>query len=428
MNDDAFNPFAVAQAQFDAIAEKMALDPMTRGLLRVPMHEHRFAVPVQMDDGSVQLFSGFRVVHNDARGPAWGGVRFHPMETIDTIRALAMWMTWKTAVVDIPLGGSMGGVVCDPHDLSRAEQERVCRSWIRRLARNLGPNADVPSPDVMTSAQHMTWMLDEYEAINGDHRPGAITGKTIGAGGSLGRVESTGYGLVYVIREALRELDREPGSTTATVQGFGTVARHAIELYQRIGGTVVSVAAWDQQDNRAYAFRKKDGIDLEELRGISDRMGGIDRSRAADLSYDVIPGEEWLAQEVDILIPAAIENQITAANVDHINAQVKLVVEGANGPTSPDAERTLLERGVHVIPDLLANAGGVISSYFEQVQSNANYYWRLDEVLSKLDHQITSAYIAVSDIARSKNLPMRDAGLAIAIIRVASMCLERGWI
>jgi glutamate dehydrogenase (NAD(P)+) len=428
MNDDAFNPFAVAQAQFDAIAEKMALDPMTRGLLRVPMHEHRFAVPVQMDDGSVQLFSGFRVVHNDARGPAWGGVRFHPMETIDTIRALAMWMTWKTAVVDIPLGGSMGGVVCDPHDLSRAEQERVCRSWIRRLARNLGPNADVPSPDVMTSAQHMTWMLDEYEAINGDHRPGAITGKTIGAGGSLGRVQSTGYGLVYVIREALRELDREPGGTTASVQGFGTVAQHAVELYQRIGGTVLSVAAWDQQDDRAYAFRKQDGIDLEELRGVSDRLGGIDRSRAADLGYEVIPGEQWLAQEVDILIPAAIENQITAANVDQINPRVKLVVEGANGPTSPDAEHTLLDRGVHVVPDLLANAGGVTCSYFEQVQSNANYYWRLDEVLSKLDHQITSAYIAVSELARSKDLPMRDAALAIAIDRVASMCRERGWI
>jgi glutamate dehydrogenase (NAD(P)+) len=280
----------------------------------------------------------------------------------------------------------------------------------------------------MTSAQHMTWMLDEYETINGDHRPGAITGKTIGAGGSLGRVQSTGYGLVYVIREALRDMDREPGSTTASVQGFGTVAQHAIELYQRIGGTVVAVAAWDQQDNTAYAFRKADGIDLEELRGISDRLGGIDRFRAEDLSYEVLPGDEWLAQDVDLLVPAAIENQITAANVDHISAQVKLVVEGANGPTSPDAERALLERGVHVIPDLLANAGGVTCSYFEQVQSNANYYWRLDEVLSKLDHQITSAYITVSDLARSKGLAMRDAALAIAIDRVASMCRERGWI
>jgi len=428
MNDDAFNPFAVAQAQFDAIADMMALDPMTRDLLRNPMHEHRFAVPARMDDGRVQLFSGFRVVHNDARGPAWGGVRFHPMETIDTVRALAMWMTWKTAVVDIPLGGSMGGVVCDPHDLSRPEQERVCRSWIRRLARNLGPNADVPAPDVMTSAQHMTWMLDEYEAIHGDHRPGAITGKTIGAGGSLGRVQSTGYGLVYVIREALRELDREPATTTASVQGFGTVAQHAVELYQRIGGTVASVAAWDQQDNTSYAFRKRDGVDLEELRGISDRMGGIDRSRAADLGYEVIPGDDWLAQEVDILIPAALENQITSANVDLVNTKVQLVVEGANGPTSPEAERSLLERGVHVIPDLLANAGGVTCSYFEQVQSNANYYWRLDEVLSKLDRQLTAAYIAVSDLARSKDLTMRDAALVIAIDRVASMCRERGWI
>jgi glutamate dehydrogenase (NAD(P)+) len=274
----------------------------------------------------------------------------------------------------------------------------------------------------------MTWMLDEYEAIHGDHRPGAITGKTIGAGGSLGRVQSTGYGLVYVIREALRELDREPATTTASVQGFGTVAQHAVELYQRIGCTVVSVAAWDQQDNTSYAFRKRDGVDLEELRGISDRMGGIDRSRAAGLGYEVIPGDDWLAQEVDILIPAALENQITSANVDLVNTKVQLVVEGANGPTSPEAERSLLERGVHVIPDLLANAGGVTCSYFEQVQSNANYYWRLDEVLSKLDRQLTAAYIAVSDLARSKDLTMRDAALVIAIDRVASMCRERGWI
>jgi glutamate dehydrogenase len=312
--------------------------------------------------------------------------------------------------------------------LSRAEQERVCRCWIRRLARNLGPHADVPSPDVMTSAQHMTWMLDEYEALHGDHRPGAITGKTIGAGGSLGRVQSTGYGLVYVVREALRELDRAPGSTTASVQGFGTVAQHAIELYQRIGGTVVSVAAWDQLDNTSYAFRKKDGIDLAELRGIADRMGGIDQARAADLGYEVIPGDEWLEQEVDLLIPAALENQINAANVDRVSQRVRLVVEGANGPTSPEAEQALLERGVYVVPDLLANAGGVICSYFEQVQSNANYYWRLDEVLSKLDLQLTAAFIAVSNLARSKELTMRDAALAIAIDRVASMCRERGWI
>jgi glutamate dehydrogenase (NAD(P)+) len=337
-------------------------------------------------------------------------------------------MTWKTAVVDIPLGGSMGVVVCEPHALSATEQERICRTWVRRLARHIGPHRDIPAPDVMTSAQHMTWMLDEYEAIQGDHQPGAITGKTVSAGGSLGRTQGTGYGLVYTLRESLKDLALDPDKTTASVQGFGTVARHAVELYIRIGGTVSCVASWDQADNTSYSYRKEGGIDLEELKTIADRMGGIDRQRAASLGYEVLDGEAWLSQEVDILIPAALENQITSANVDNISERVKIVAEGANGPTSPDAERTILDRDVFLIPDLLANAGGVICSYYEQVQSSSNYYWRLDEVLSKLDHQITTAFNLVSDLARSKNLTMRDAALAIAIDRVASMCRERGWV
>ena len=424
----SFNAFADAQAQFDRLADLMGLDTPTRELLRNPAHEHRLTLPVRLDDGTVEVFHGFRVQHNDARGPAWGGVRFHPQETIDTVRALAMWTTWKTAVVNIPLGGSMGGVICDPHRLSTPEIERICRGWIRRVARTIGPRRDVPAPDVMTSGQHMTWMLDEYETLRGGHNPGAITGKTLGAGGSLGRLEAAGYGLVYNLREALKELKLEPGATTASVQGFGTVAQHAIELYTQIGGKVTCVSSWDPDAGSPVAFRKLDGIDLQELRQSSDRLGNINPAKARDLGYEILDGEAWLSQEVEILIPAALESQITSQNVGSISDRVRIIAEGANGPTTPEAEEAINSRGIFVIPDILANAGGVTCSYFEQVQSNMNYYWPLSEVLSKLDRTLTAAFVAVSDLASSKSLSMRDAALVIAIDRVATQCRERGWL
>jgi glutamate dehydrogenase (NAD(P)+) len=424
----SFNAFADAQAEFDRLADLMGLDTPTRELLRNPAHEHRLTLPVRLDDGTVEVFHGFRVQHNDARGPAWGGVRFHPQETIDTVRALAMWTTWKTAVVNIPLGGSMGGVVCDPHRLSTAEIERICRGWIRRVDRTIGPRRDVPAPDIMTSGQHMTWMLDEYEALHGGHDPGAITGKTLGAGGSLGRIEAAGYGLVYALRESLKELQLEPGATTASVQGFGTVAQHAIELYTQIGGRVTCVSSWDPDAGSPVAYRKSEGIDLQELRQASDRLGNIDPTKARDLGLEVLDGEAWLSQDVDILIPAALEHQITEENVGSISEHVRIVAEGANGPTTPEAEEEIIARRIFMIPDILANAGGVTSSYFEQVQSNMNYYWPLSEVLSKLDRTLTAAFVAVSDLAGSKSLSMRDAALVIGIDRVATQCRERGWL
>jgi glutamate dehydrogenase (NAD(P)+) len=427
-DDTAFNPYKAAQAQFDRIADLMGLDASPRKLLRAPAHEHRLAIPVRLDTGEIEVFDGFRIQHNDARGPAWGGVRFHPQETVDTIRALAMSATWKTAAVDIPLGGSMGGVVCDPHDLSLTEQERLCRSWIRRVARTIGPQRDVPSPDIMTTSQHMTWMLDEYEAIAGEHAPGIVTGKTIGAGGSAGRAQAPGYGLVYVLREALKELDMEPAGVTASVQGFGLVGRHVIELFQQIGGTVRCVAALDSRSGQPYSVAKPDGVDLEELRGLSDRLGGIDSERAAAAGYEVEEGDAWLSQDVDILIPAAIEHEITSANVGSVSDRVRIVIEGADGPTAAEAEAALLDRGVFVIPDLVANAGGVICSYFEQVQSGMNYYWSLSEILSKLDLKLTSAYMDIHRFAHGKGLPMRDAAMVIAVDRVASLCRERGWL
>lgn len=422
-----YNIFESAQQQFDRVADMLDLDRAARDLLRMPMREYHFNIPVRMDDGGVRIFRGFRVQHNDARGPGKGGIRFHPQETIDTIRALAMWMTWKCSVVDIPLGGSMGGVICDPHDLSALEQERICRGWVRQIARNMGPDWDVSSPDIMTNAQHMLWMLDEYEAIYGAKSPGVITGKPVGMGGSKGRIEAAGYGLMVTVREALKELGIEPGNTWASFQGFGNVAQHAIRLYQQMGGNVRSVSCWNQQHRAAFIFQRKEGIHLDELLSITNPFGEIDISKAEQMGYERLPGELWLEQDVDILVPAALENQITTANVDKIGHQVKIIAEGANGPTNPDADAILNQRQITVIPDLLANAGGVVSSYFEQVQSNMNYYWQKDEVFGKLDVHMTSAYVDISDFARKNKLSLRDGAYLIAVDRVTQACRERGW-
>jgi glutamate dehydrogenase len=428
VREKAYNSFQVAQAQFDKVAETIGLDGSARELLRAPLREYAFAIPVRMDDGTVRIFRGFRVQHNDARGPGKGGIRFHPQETIDTVRALAMWMTWKCAVVDIPLGGSKGGVICDPHNLSPREQEQICRGWVRQISREVGPVTDVPAPDVMTTAQHMLWMLDEYEAIHRGKFPGFITGKPVGMGGSLGRTEATGYGVIFTVREALKELGMNPSTTRASVQGFGNVAQYAIRLFQQIGGKVVCVSSWDQKDQTSYAFRKLTGIDMDELMKITDPFGGIDKDKSRGLGYEVLPGDDWISQDVELLIPSALENQITIENVGKIHKNVRMIAEGANGPTTPDADKVIHERGIFMIPDFLANAGGVTCSYFEQVQSNMNYYWEKDEVLGKLDVKMTSAFLAVSELARKQKLYMRDAAYVIAIGRVAQACRDRGWL
>ena len=429
MATKGFNAFEMAQRQFDKVADLLELDQGTRDLLRDAQREYQFLIPVRMDDGHVQVFKGFRVQHNDARGPSKGGIRFHPQETVDTVRALAMWMTWKCAVVDIPLGGGKGGVICDPHHLSMREQEQICRGWIRQIARNIGELSDVPAPDVMTTPQHMIWMLDEYEAMHGhSHHPGLITGKPVGMGGSLGRTEATGYGVVYTLREALKTLGMSPDGTSASVQGFGNVAQYAIQLYTKIGGKVIAVSCWDQADQTSYTFRRASGIDFHELMGITDKFGSIDKTKAKGIGFELLPGDAWLEQEVDILIPAAIENQIRGDNAGKIAARVRVVAEGANGPTTPEADEILKQKTIFVIPDFLANAGGVTCSYFEQVQSNMNYYWERDEVLTKLDQKMTSAFHAVHDVAHRQKLMMRDAAYVVAINRVARACRDRGWV
>lgn len=428
MSVEGFNPFKMAQQQFDAVAEKLGLDQATRDLLRWPEREYQFNIPIRMDDGTYRVFRGFRVQHNDARGPAKGGIRFHPQETIDTVRALAMWMTWKTAVVDIPLGGGKGGVVCDPHHLSLREQELICRGWVRQIVRNVGPLQDVPAPDVMTTSQHMIWMLDEYEKITGIKAPGFITGKPLGLGGSLGRTEATGYGVMYTVREALKFLGIDIKNTTASFQGFGNVSQYALDLYTQMGGKAIAVSSWDPKEQKAITFRKKDGINFKELVSITNKFGEIDKDKARELGYEILPGNAWIEQEVDILVPAALENQINKETVNLIKPTVKIIAEGANGPTTPEADEVLKERKIHVIPDFLCNAGGVTCSYFEQVQCNMNYYWTKEEVLSKLDQKMTSAYHSVLELANNKNVYMRDAAYMIAISRVAEAVKLRGWV
>ncbi len=428
MESKSYNPFQVAQNQFDSVAAMLELEDGVKELLRQPMREYQFTIPVHMDDGSIKIFKGFRIMHNDARGPAKGGIRFHPLETADTVRALSMWMTWKCSVVDIPLGGGKGGVVCDPHHLSAREQEQICRGWIRQIARNIGPVLDVPAPDVITNAQHMLWMLDEFEVLHGGKYPGFITGKPLGMGGSLGRTEATGYGVIFSLREALREHDIDPASTTASMQGFGNVARYAAELYGRLGGKIVCVSCWDQADKKSYTYRKKSGVNVKELLDITDKFGGIDKNKAHDLGYEQLQGDAWIEQEVDILLPCALENQINKDTVGKIHSRVKFIAEGANGPTTPEADEVIKSRNIFVVPDFLANAGGVTCSYFEQVQCNMNYFWEKQEVLDKLDAKMTSAFLAVSELARSKKLYMRDAAYLIAIDRVAKAVKARGWV
>jgi len=428
MDDKTYNPFIIAQKQFDHAAELLELDQGTRDFLRYPMREYQFSIPVRMDDGTVKIFRGFRILHNDARGPGKGGIRFHPQETADTVRALSMWMTWKCAVVDIPLGGAKGGIICDPHNLSLLEQERLCRGWVRQLAKTIGPLSDIPAPDVMTNSQHMLWMLDEYETIHGAKYPGFITGKPVEMGGSCGRKEATGYGVMITVREAMKELGINIQDTTASFQGFGNVSQYAIELYQQMGGTPTCVSSWNQEEQTAYSFRKKDGFNPKELMSVTDHFGEIDKKKVQDLGFEVLPGDAWLEQEVDLLVPAALENQITGDNANKISKKTKIIAEGANGPTTPDADKIIKEKEILVIPDFLANAGGVTCSYFEQVQSNANYYWAKEETLGKLDLKMTNAFVEVSKFAKTNKLFMRDAAYMISVDRVAKACKARGWV
>jgi glutamate dehydrogenase (NAD(P)+) len=426
---DLINAFQMAQSQFDNVAGLLNLDPQVAEMLRWPMREFKFMIPIRLDDGLTRVFFGYRVQHNDARGPAKGGIRFHPSETLDTVRALAMWMTWKTAIADIPLGGGKGGVPVDSASLSVHEKEHLCRGWIDQMWRNIGPRQDVPAPDVGTTPQMMGWMMDEYSKLVGQYTPGVITGKPVGGGGSLGRTEATGFGVIYTVREAMKHLKLDPAKSTAAVQGFGNVSQYAaIGFTELLGGKVVCVSYWDRGDRMPYTVSHPDGVSPRFLQSITDQYGSIDKSQAIQAGYKIEDAEAWIAKDVDVLIPGALEGQINAETVKRVSSRVRLVAEGANGPTTPEADEFFKKNGVFVIPDFLCNAGGVTVSYFESVQNDMNYYWTHSEVLDRLDIKITEAFNSVLELAESEKVYMRDAAYMVAIGRVVKAMELRGWL
>lgn len=416
MNEN-LNPFAIAQEQLDTAAEVLGLDGDMHRFLRQPMREYHFTIPVRMDDGSTRIFNGYRVQYNDARGPAKGGIRFHPDETIDTVRALAAWMTWKTAVADIPLGGGKGGVICNPREMSQGELERLSRGYMRNIAPHIGLHRDVPAPDVNTNPQIMAWMLDEFERIRGYHEPGVITGKPLELGGSAGRGPATALGGIIAIREAGKVLGMEMAGATCAIQGYGNVgsATHRLAV-DVLGMRVVAVS------DEFGGIYSADGLDPDVVSQHIRRTGKL----AGCEGTESIGNGALLELDVDVLAPAAIENQLTGANADNIKA--KIVAEFANGPTTPDADEVFNEKGIFVIPDFLCNAGGVIVSYFEMAQNSNQFYWTEEEVNARLDEKMTRAFGAVYQMAQEIGVPNRVAAYLVAVNRVAQAARLRGWV
>jgi len=412
-----FNPFKIAQAQLDAAAARLGLDPATHELLRWPQVEFKFTLPVEMDDGMTRIFHGYRVQYNSARGPTKGGIRWHPEETIDTVRALAAWMTWKTAVVDIPLGGGKGGVTCNPKDMSEREKQRLARAYMRAVARILSVSKDVPAPDVYTTPQIMAWMMDEYEVLVGEHHPGVITGKPIPLGGSEGRGDATARGGVYALREAGRVLGIELKGKTMAIQGFGNAGQFAALLGHEILGLKLVAAS----DSKGGICNPK-GLDPKQVVEYKLKKGSLQGFPGAD----PVTNEQLLEMEVTVLFPSALENVITDSNASKIKCRISC--ELANGPTTPEADEILQANGVFVIPDFLANAGGVTVSYFEQVQNTYNFYWPLDEVQRRLDEKMTRAFHGVYQMVQREKVNMRQAAYLVSVARVAEACKLRGWV
>jgi glutamate dehydrogenase (NAD(P)+) len=411
------NPFKIAQAQLDVAAARLGLDPATHELLRWPQVEFRFTLPVEMDDGKIKVFHGYRVQYNSSRGPTKGGLRWHPEETIDTVRALAAWMTWKTAVVDIPLGGGKGGVTCNPKEMSEREKQRLARAYMRAVARILSVSKDVPAPDVYTTPQIMAWMMDEYEVIVGQHHPGVITGKPIPLGGSEGRGDATARGGVYVLREAGKVLGIDLKGKTMAIQGFGNAGQFAALLAHEILGLKLLAAS----DSKGGIYNPK-GLDPKQVVDYKLKKGSLQGFPGAE----AITNEQLLELEVTVLFPSALESVITEANVSKIKCRISC--ELANGPTTPEADEVLYSKNIFVLPDFLANAGGVTVSYFEQVQNTYNFYWPLEEVHKRLDEKMTKAFHGVYQMYQREKVNMRQAAYLVSVARVAEACKLRGWV
>ncbi len=413
----SYNSFEVLQQQILEASKILKLDDATTQLLLWPQKELKFTMPVRMDNGEYKVFHGYRIQYNTARGPAKGGIRFHPDETVDTIRALAGWMTWKTAMMDIPLGGGKGGVVCNPRTMSERELESIARAYVRACFQFLGIDKDVPAPDVYTNPQTMAWMMDEYETLLQHQQPGVFTDKPLQIGGTEGRRDATARGGIIAVREACKEFSVNPCGTFA-IQGFGNAGQRAALLHAQIlgGGKLVAIC-----DSKGGIYNS-DGLDPDELVTFKLKTGSV----VGFPNAQPIPRDSVLELDVDILYPAALENAINNNNVEKIKA--KIICELANGPTTPDADIVLFRRGIHVIPDILASAGGVTVSYFEMVQDKSLFFWDETTVHKLLEEKVCKAYATMLEAMKEKKVHPRLAAMVVAVARVAQACKLRGWV
>ena len=417
MDKKPLSLFESTQAQLDEVASILHLEPGIHAILREPMRELQVSIPVRMDDGQTKIFKGFRVQHNNARGPFKGGIRFHPEETIDTIRALAAWMTWKCAVVDAPFGGGKGGVICNPKEMSSGELERLSRGYIDAIWEFIGPDRDIPAPDVYTNPQIMAWMMDEYSRLRGYYTPEVITGKPLAIGGSLGRADATARGGVYTIVKAAKHLDIDLSAATVAIQGYGNAGSNAAILIRSIlGSEIVAVS-----DSKGGIYNKQ-GLEPRKVLHHKKETGSVVNFPEAEN----ISNDQLLELGVTVLCPAALENAITVENAPRIKA--KIVAALANGPITPEADEVLNHNGVFVIPDFLCNAGGVTVSYFEWVQCLDKYYWDEEEVHRRLSKNMTTAFQVVLAESLKRKVSMSLAAYIVAVARVAEAIRLRGWV
>jgi glutamate dehydrogenase (NAD(P)+) len=410
----AVSAFEVAQRQFDEAAEAMGLDPAMREVLRVPQRELTVNFPVRMDNGTVRVFTGYRVQHNITRGPAKGGLRYHPAVNLDEVKALAMWMSWKTALMGIPFGGAKGGVICDPHQLSQVELERLTRRFATEISLLVGPHSDIPAPDLGTNAQTMAWFMDTISMHEGFSMPAVITGKPIAVGGSQGRAEATGRGVATVTLKGLEQLGVSPSDATVAVQGFGNVGSISALLLERAGCRVVAVsdvhgAIWNPAGLSVASV-------LDHVRSSHSVVGFPGAS--------VISNEELLTADATVVVPAALEGVISPEVAAALRC--RMVVEGANGPTTPDADLVLRDRAILLVPDILANAGGVVVSYFEWVQDLQAFFWEESDINGRLENLMRRAYDTVHGVAEAKRITLRQAAYSLAVDKVARATLVRG--